>query len=48
VLLRHQAELEIASELGQGSTFSVRLPARRIERLEAPEARAEEPAHPAP
>jgi two-component system phosphate regulon sensor histidine kinase PhoR len=32
VLLRHQAELEIASERGKGSTFSVRLPAKRIER----------------
>ena len=32
VLLRHQAELEIDSELGQGSTFAVRLPARRVER----------------
>ena len=27
VLLRHQAELEIASERGKGSTFAVRLPA---------------------
>jgi two-component system phosphate regulon sensor histidine kinase PhoR len=35
VLLRHQAELEIASELGRGSTFAVRLPPRRVER--APE-----------
>ena len=32
VLLRHQAQLEITSELGQGSRFSVRLPARRVER----------------
>ena len=32
VLLRHQAELEIASEPGKGSTFSVRLPARRVRR----------------
>jgi two-component system phosphate regulon sensor histidine kinase PhoR len=32
VLLRHQAHLEIMSELGQGSRFSVRLPARRVER----------------
>jgi len=31
VLLRHQAELEIASEPGKGSTFSVRLPARRVQ-----------------
>ena len=35
VLLRHQAELEIDSEIGRGSTFAVRLPARRVER--APE-----------
>ena len=32
VLLRHQAELGIASMPGSGSTFSVRLPARRVER----------------
>jgi two-component system phosphate regulon sensor histidine kinase PhoR len=32
VLLRHQAELEIASKPGKGSTFSVRLPARRVQR----------------
>jgi len=32
VLLRHQAELEIASTPGKGSTFVVRLPARRVER----------------
>ena len=32
VLLRHQADLEIASEPGKGSTFSVRLPARRVRR----------------
>ena len=35
VLLRHQAELEIDSEIGRGSSFAVRLPARRVER--APE-----------
>ena len=32
VLLRHQAELEIESERGRGSTFAVRLPAPRVER----------------
>jgi two-component system phosphate regulon sensor histidine kinase PhoR len=31
VLLRHQAELDVASEPGKGSTFSVRIPARRVE-----------------
>lgn len=38
VLLRHQAGLEIASERGIGSTFSVRMPARRVLRVEAPDA----------
>ncbi|HTQ00591.1 MAG TPA: phosphate regulon sensor histidine kinase PhoR [Casimicrobiaceae bacterium] len=33
VLLRHQADLLIASEPGKGSTFSVRLPSRRITRV---------------
>lgn len=33
VLLRHQAELAVASEPGKGSTFSVRLPARRVQRV---------------
>ena len=32
VLLRHQAELAIASERGKGSTFTVRLPAQRVQR----------------
>jgi two-component system phosphate regulon sensor histidine kinase PhoR len=32
VLIRHQAELDIASTPGRGSTFSVRLPARRVHR----------------
>jgi two-component system phosphate regulon sensor histidine kinase PhoR len=35
VLIRHQAELAIASERGRGSTFTVRLPAQRIERVDA-------------
>jgi hypothetical protein len=38
VLLRHQAELDVASDLGQGSTFTVRLPARRVHRVAAPDA----------
>ena len=45
VLLRHQAQLEIASGIGQGSRFSVRLPARRVERGPGTEQpRASEPA----
>jgi len=32
VLLRHQAELDIDSVPGEGSTFAVRLPARRVRR----------------
>jgi len=32
VLLRHQAELDVVSEPGQGSVFSVLLPARRVTR----------------
>ena len=41
VLLRHQAELEIESERGKGSTFAVRLPARRVERDAAARAMAQ-------
>jgi two-component system phosphate regulon sensor histidine kinase PhoR len=37
VLLRHQAELVVTSERGNGSTFAVRLPAKRVERLPAPQ-----------
>jgi len=45
VLLRHQAELEVTSMSGKGSTFAARVPARRVRRtgatrhgLPAPEA----------
>ena len=41
-LLRHQAELRIASELGKGSAFSARFPAQRLVLREpAPDASAE-------
>jgi len=46
VLLRHQADLEIASEPGQGSTFSVRLPAKRVQRAPDPDAAGIAPATP--
>jgi two-component system phosphate regulon sensor histidine kinase PhoR len=36
VLLRHQAELVIASEPGRGSTFSVRMPPARVRRAAEP------------
>jgi two-component system phosphate regulon sensor histidine kinase PhoR len=38
VLLRHQAALDVTSELGMGSTFTVLLPARRVARDPSPEA----------
>jgi two-component system phosphate regulon sensor histidine kinase PhoR len=38
VLLRHQAALDVTSELGMGSTFTVLLPARRVARDLSPEA----------
>ena len=44
VLLRHQAQLEITSELGQGSRFAVRLPAKRVERGPAAEPHEQETA----
>jgi len=46
VLLRHQADLEIASETGKGSTFSVRLPGRRVRRAPMPADGAEPEASP--
>ncbi len=48
VLLRHQAELEVRSEPGKGSTFAVRLPARRVERVLPAEARDVEVPVPVP
>ncbi|TMG80618.1 MAG: hypothetical protein E6H74_14425 [Betaproteobacteria bacterium] len=46
VLMRHQAELVIDSEPGQGSRFTVRLPARRVVPLAEPVA-TEAPSAPA-
>ncbi len=37
VLLRHQAELDVTSELGHGSTFTMLLPAQRVHSAVAPE-----------
>jgi two-component system phosphate regulon sensor histidine kinase PhoR len=37
VLLRHQAELSVTSERGKGSTFTVRLPPKRVTRLAVPQ-----------
>jgi len=37
VLVRHQAVLEVTSELGRGSRFAVSLPPRRVERVPAGE-----------
>jgi two-component system, OmpR family, phosphate regulon sensor histidine kinase PhoR len=39
VLIRHQAELDIRSDPGVGSTFAVRIPARRVHRAPAPPTR---------
>jgi len=46
VLLRHQAELDVMSELGRGSTFGVILPARRVRRTAVPNSAAEPAAEP--
>ncbi len=35
VLLRHEAELDVASEPGRGSTFTVRLPPSRVQRVDS-------------
>ena len=40
VLTRHQANLEIKSEFGRGSTFSAVFPARRVEKVSAARAAA--------
>jgi len=47
VLLRHQATLEVTSELGRGSRFAVRLPARRVERAPAAETESRAASRPA-
>jgi two-component system phosphate regulon sensor histidine kinase PhoR len=41
VLLRHQAELDVMSELGKGSTFTVILPAARIRGAPTADARSD-------
>ncbi len=48
VLLRHQAELDVTSELGHGSTFTVLLPARRVRSAMASETAADSAPTPAP
>jgi two-component system phosphate regulon sensor histidine kinase PhoR len=48
VLLRHQAELDVMSELGKGSTFSVILPARRVRRTASASPVTEPAAEPVP
>jgi len=48
VLLRHQAELDVTSEPGQGSTFTVLLPARRVRSAMTSETAADSVPAPAP
>ncbi len=48
VLIRHQAELDVTSEPGEGSTFMVLLPARRVRRASAADSEPESAAQPAP
>jgi two-component system phosphate regulon sensor histidine kinase PhoR len=48
VLLRHQAELDVTSEPGHGSTFMVLLPARRVRRGAHPDSATGSAVHPAP
>ena len=38
VLIRHQAELDVDSEPGRGSRFTVRLPRRRVQLLQSDDA----------
>jgi len=41
VLLRHQAELDVMSEIARGSTFTAHLPAKRVRRVAEPEGAAQ-------